>query len=233
MKLFDVIKIGDSLFRVPLRGKNKGRLRYMGTTHGVVHKSSKVDDGEGIFALCVLVGVCYGLYLVFMFWYSFAAMRSNDLFMPSADMSSFYQDGLKYRSEEFSSQFMLKNQIASWEQLGIENNEQTGFQCEIEDIDSDILKKCQVNDFDLWYKTEHYSIIQNIVRIDTRFYQNGKRIKNRNGQDILVQQYFLVRSKIKYKRNFFVEYQLKPEYILMIYSNYGDSDLNNILNNFI
>jgi hypothetical protein len=128
---------------------------------------------------------------------------------------------------------MLKNQIASWEHLGIANNEQTGFQCEIEDVDSDILKKCQVNDFDLWYKTEHYSIIQNIIRIDTRFYQNGKRIKNKNGQDILLQQYFLVRSKIKYKQNFFVEYQLKPEHILMIYSNYGDSDLNNILNNFI
>jgi hypothetical protein len=129
---------------------------------------------------------------------------------------------------------MLKNQIESWKQFGLSEGFSEGkknrleFECDVDFFDyvsSDICNKLDLMKFNLWYKTDEYSVIQSIICVDTDFYK-GKQLKDSEEKDLRLTQYFLVRSKMIAENGaLFVTYKFEPEHIEMVYSNY---DLNKL-----
>ena len=185
--------------------------------------------GKYIAMPIILIIILYfgGSYLI--------SLKMPSLLMPTYHRvmdEGLYRNGICYKYEEFAEQYMINNQIESWKQFGLVNDKKNsrGFQCSAIGIGRLNLKDYDLNSFDIWYKTNEFSIVQSIVCIETEFYNNGNKLKTTDNKDFSLKQYFLVRSKMIAKRDILsIEYIFEPEHIQLIYQDYDLEKLSNQL----
>ncbi|WP_028128961.1 hypothetical protein [Selenomonas sp. AE3005] len=191
------------------------------------------DEGGAAFIIFCLVA--YGIYTVCLSIYLSLATAYTSVFMPDEPhmaYDTFYADGIKHLAEQHAQKIVLDNQIKSWQNIGWVNDKQAtrGFQCESDDVSSEILKKVNVNPADIWYKTNQHSIVQSVICVKTTLFTNGKELKiDGSGDNLEIIQYFVVRMSLDSKRNILVEHKFSNEQIVPCYCNYDLEKLSKVV----